>query len=124
MCARWLSARSLLLHVAAAVWVSVCALAAWWQVTVALSGDRLGYLYSVEWPCFAVFGIVVWWHALHDDVRVARTRAGAARRDRAAESPDAGRVRELEQADPGLARYNAYLERLAERPREHGWRRP
>ncbi len=78
---RWLSGRSLLLTAAVAIWVPGCAVAAWWQVTVALAGDRLGWLYSVEWPCFAVFGTVVWWNAVHDDPETVGARAlGRARR--------------------------------------------
>jgi hypothetical protein len=65
--ALWLSKRSLLLHLAVVIWVPGCAVAAWWQVTVAMSGDNLGWLYAVEWPIFAVLGVIGWWQLVHDD---------------------------------------------------------
>lgn len=114
------------MHVALVVWMAACSLAAWWQVTVALGGDRLGYVYAVEWPCFAIFGAVVWWHQLHDDPSAVGARAlrGAATEDAAGSELDVARIRDLEHDDPGLARYNEYLEDLSGRPQPQGWRRP
>lgn len=43
-----------------------CLLAGWWQVHRALSGNLLSYFYSVEWPVFAVLGVVAWWQLVHD----------------------------------------------------------
>jgi hypothetical protein len=63
----WTTRRAVVAHVALAVWVPGCAVAAWWQVGIALSGDDLGWVYSVMWPCFAVFGVVFWWFLVHDD---------------------------------------------------------
>jgi DNA-binding transcriptional regulator of glucitol operon len=124
---RWLSRRALLLHLVVAIWVPGCAVAAWWQVTVALAGDRLGYLYSVEWPCFAVFGAVVWWNLVHDDPDAVGARALRRARSagvtvdagevlaptRAGAELDEARIRALEEHDPELAAYNDYLARLA-----------
>ncbi|MDA8291626.1 MAG: hypothetical protein M0Z33_08120 [Actinomycetota bacterium] len=122
---RWLSPRSVALHVAVVAWTAGCSVAAWWQVTVALGGDRLGYVYSVEWPCFGVFGWVVWWHRVHDDPATVGSRAleTSDAPDVAAVERDARRIAELERDDPGLAEYNEYLARLADRPRGTGWRR-
>jgi hypothetical protein len=64
---RWLTKRAVLSTLAIAIWAPGCLVAGWWQATVALSGNTLSYLYTVEWPAFAVFGIVVWWHLVHDD---------------------------------------------------------
>ena len=64
---RWFSKRAILLHLVILIWFPGCLVAGWWQVTVALSGDNLAYLYSVEWPVFAIFGAVVWWNFIHDD---------------------------------------------------------
>lgn len=118
----------MLLHLALLVWVPGCALAAWWQVTVALAGDHLAYLYSVEWPCFAVLGVVVWWNLLHDDPNTVGARAlrrvrGAAG---AAELPPLvvdERIERFEADDPELRAYNDYLGRLAARERGSGWGR-
>jgi hypothetical protein len=134
---RWFSSRSLVAHLAVIIWVPGCAAAAWWQVTVALAGDRLAYLYSVEWPCFAVFGVVVWWNLIHDDPDSVGARAlGRARRSGVAKAAvqaerhaapvpiDAiERIKDAEAADPALASYNDYLEELGSRARPTGWRR-
>ena len=115
----------MLCHLAVAIWVPGCAVAAWWQVAVALAGDHLAYLYSVEWPCFAVFGAVVWWNLVHDDPDAVgargmrRARALGARtggdplRARPGADLDDARIRALEEQDPELAAYNDYLVRLA-----------
>ena len=47
---RWFSGRALLLHLALLVWFPGCLVAMWWQVTVALAGNALGWLYAIEWP--------------------------------------------------------------------------
>jgi hypothetical protein len=83
---RWLTKRAVLATLAVVVWAPGCLLAGWWQATVAMSGNTLSYLYAVEWPAFAVFGVFVWWHLVHDDPDtvgargVARLRAAAAAR--------------------------------------------
>jgi hypothetical protein len=63
---RWLSKKALLLHLAVIIWFPGCLVAGWWQVTVALSGNDIGYLYSVEWPIFAVLGVFGWWQLIHE----------------------------------------------------------
>ncbi len=102
------------------MWVPVCAIACWWQVTVALAGDHLGWLYSVEWPAFGIFGIVVWWNLLHDDpekVGSRALRAGHVRPHRITER-DRDITTRAEVESPELARYNEYLAALAAQDRE------
>lgn len=107
------------------VWVPGCAVAAWWQVGIALGGDGLGWVYSVMWPLFAVFGIVFWWYLVHDDPDTVGARG--LRRLGLQGEPDSGRlgdelaIIEAEAEDPELAAYNAYLADLADRPKN--WRR-
>lgn len=85
MRSRWLTRRALLATTAIVIWAPGCLIAGWWQATVALSGNDLGYLYAVEWPVFAVLGVVVWWQLVHDDPELvgarglARLRAATAR---------------------------------------------
>ena len=118
--ANWTSRRSTATHVALAIWVPGCALACWWQVRVALSGDDLGWVYSVMWPCFAVFGIVFWWHVVHDDPEEIGAR-GLRQLERNSDDPageEARRrseeaIRLAEEQDPELATYNEYLAELA-----------
>ncbi len=63
---QWVTPRSLLLHLAFLVIASGCLIAAWWQVHRAMAGNTLSYLYSVEWPAFAVVAGIGWWQMFHD----------------------------------------------------------
>jgi DNA-binding transcriptional regulator of glucitol operon len=121
---RWLSRRALTLHLAVVVWVPGCLVAGWWQVTRALDGNALSYLYSVEWPVFALVGIWMWWSLIHTDpesvgaraqrrLREARQKAGVA---------PAAPERRLEDEDPELAAYNDRLAQLAAEGRAKTWR--
>ena len=113
--------RAVIAHVALAIWVPGCILACWWQVGIGLSGDSLGWVYSVMWPCFALFGTVFWWHFVHDDPdtigrRGLRRLQQASTPDSAGphgETPDDPVIALAEAEDPELAAYNAYLAALA-----------
>ncbi|HLK44348.1 MAG TPA: hypothetical protein VKT18_00105 [Acidimicrobiales bacterium] len=122
MRARWLSARALGLHLALVAWVGGCSIAAWWQVDRALAGNQYSYLYSIEWPLFAIAGVFGWWALVHTDPATAEAReerraheqrlraaAQAAHRDRAAEGPE-------------LAAYNDHLAALATSGKRKTWR--
>ena len=122
--ARWLSHRALRLHLAVLLVTPACAVACWWQVTVALSGDSLGWLYSIEWPAFGVFGIIVWWNLIHDGPTTRRTDRAQEAVDPASPEPlDLVTTRRPEDEDPALAEYNDYLEALAGANRPKTWRR-
>jgi integral membrane protein len=71
---RWLSRRALLLHVEVAVVAPGCVAAGWWQATRALAGNDLSWVYSVEWPLFALLAIWGWWHLIHEDPEAYRRR--------------------------------------------------
>ena len=119
---RWLSPRALLLHLSGAAWVAGCIVAADWQVGRAIQGNQFSYLYAIEWPVFAVGGIVGWWALVHADptsseVRAERRSAEEALRARA---QVARRDRSVESAE--LAAYNDHLAELATR-KPKGWRR-
>lgn len=132
---RWFSKRALLLHLLLTIVFPGCLVAAWWQVTVALSGNSLGWLYSVEWPVFSIIAVITWWNLIHDDPGavgakgVERIRAEAAAAAEAATTglipAHVGRsnpslfksarppvVRRLEEEDPELMAYNNYLASL------------
>jgi hypothetical protein len=55
-----------LLHLAFLVVAGGCLAAGWWQVHRAMAGNTLSYLYSVEWPAFAVVAGIGWWQMFHD----------------------------------------------------------
>jgi hypothetical protein len=63
---QWVTPRSLLLHLAFVAIASGCLIAAWWQVHRAMAGNTLSYLYSIEWPAFAVVAGIGWWQMFHD----------------------------------------------------------
>ncbi|MGH9129407.1 MAG: hypothetical protein ACRDY2_10715 [Acidimicrobiales bacterium] len=129
MLARWFNPRALLLHLAVLIWSPGCVIAGIWQVNVALSGLRLAWVYSIEWPVFAVFGLFVWYHLIVDDpetvgargLRRARQAAGIAEPSEARPSPV---VRRPEAEDERLAAYNDYLAALAANDRRKSLRHP
>lgn len=126
----WWTRRAWIMHVALLVWVPGCVVACRWQISVAESGNSLGWAYAVMWPCFAVFGSVVWWQFIHDDPATVGAR-GLRRLRRGADSgstdvPDTGIDEAIERAesqDPALASYNAYLAQLARDEPSRTWRR-
>ena len=129
---RWTSRRALVAHAVILVWVPGCVLACWWQVTVALSGDELGWVYTFMWPVFALFSLVLWWSIIHDDPdtvgargleRLRREQESAAPPAPRAGAPDPGQqtvvpddaIARAEAEDAELAAYNAYLAELRQR---------
>jgi hypothetical protein len=133
---RWLSGRALRLHAALLIWFPGCLVAGWWQVNRAFDGNGLSYLYSVEWPVFALVGAWGWWALVHTDPdtvgRRAQERLVAASRGAGAgsgatggsvDAPDDGQpARHREDEDEALAAYNDRLAELAARGPQ-GWRR-
>jgi hypothetical protein len=71
---RWFSRRAFLLHIEFFLLASACLVAGWWQVTRALTGNGLSWVYSAEWPGFAVLAILAWWHLIHEDPEAYRAR--------------------------------------------------
>jgi hypothetical protein len=71
---RWFSRRAFLLHFEFFLLASACLAAGWWQVTRALTGNGLSWVYSAEWPGFALLAILAWWHLIHEDPEEYRAR--------------------------------------------------
>lgn len=71
---RWLSPRACALHVEVLVVAPACVVAGWWQATQALGGNELSWVYSVEWPIFALLAVWGWWHLVHEDPEAFRAR--------------------------------------------------
>jgi integral membrane protein len=71
---RWFSRRALLLHVEVAIVAPGCVAAGWWQATRALAGNQLSWVYSIEWPIFALLALAGWWHLVHEDPEAYRAR--------------------------------------------------
>jgi hypothetical protein len=72
---------------------------AWWQVSRALGGNSLSWVYVFEWPFFGAYAVVLWWRIVHDQQlmpeRLARavaspaTTAGAAELETTTDVADA-----------------------------------
>jgi hypothetical protein len=125
---RWTSRRALVLHGVIAIWIPGCALATWWQVNIALSGDKLGWVYTFMWPLFALFGAVLWWNLIHDDPDTVGARGlRRLQREAATAAPVSDDVVDpiarAEAEDAELASYNAYLAELRQGPDAKTWRR-
>jgi hypothetical protein len=114
---RWFSRRAFVLHFLLVTIVPGCLVAGWWQVHRALSGNLLSYFYSIEWPIFAVLGIIAWWQLIHDVPTEAeyanprRERRSLLHRDDEVPTPSLVWDKALE--TPELQNYNQYLQALA-----------
>ena len=62
------------MHLAVLIIAPACVLAGWWQATRALAGNGLSWVYSVEWPIFALIAIAGWWQLIHEDPEAYRER--------------------------------------------------
>ncbi len=80
MVQRWFSRRALLFHFLLVVIAAGCLYAGWWQVHRAMSGNVLSYLYSVEWPAFAVVATIGWWQLIHEPPEMVEARREERRR--------------------------------------------
>jgi hypothetical protein len=140
---QWLSRRAISMHVGLLLFLPGCAIAAWWQVTRAFDGNGLSYLYSVEWPVFALVAVYFWWQLIHTDYE--RVGLKGSRRQAAVDAsqpaqaqaptraqdglsahaagPDTSIQSGADVDDPELAAYNARLAELASKGPKT-WRRP
>ncbi len=64
---KYFSWRCIGLHVLVLVLVPAFLLAGWWQYQVALGGNELSWVYTVEWPLFALYAAYIWWKLIHDE---------------------------------------------------------
>ena len=92
-----------------------------------MDGNGLSYLYSVEWPIFAIVSVVVWWMLIHtdyDNVGARAQRKAARRQGRGANETPPMPPRRIDEEDEELAAYNDRLAELAESGRVKTWRQP
>jgi hypothetical protein len=64
---KYFTRRCMGLHALTLVLVPAFLAAGWWQYRVALSGNDLSWVYTVEWPFFAVYAVYIWWKLIHDE---------------------------------------------------------
>ena len=119
---KWWSPRAVLLHFALILWVAMCILCAWWQVGRAIQGNTLSYMYSIEWPCFAILGVVGWFALVNAEAPTEDQEAERrAYEERMREQALRARRASAEGEDPTLAAYNDHLASLATKPRKRLW---
>ena len=122
MKSKYLSRRAFGLHLALVLWIAMCLSAAWWQVGRAINGSSLSYLYAIEWPAFAVLGVLGWFALLNvDKVTEYQEKARRDYEDRMRVEALAARERDDESEDPTLAAYNDHLANLATKPKKKLW---
>ncbi len=125
---RWLTPRSMLLHLAVLIVAPGCLIAGWWQMTVALSGNYLSFVYTVEWPVFAVLAVVMWWQLINEDpgqIRERKQKRGSGESSSPSERLAPEEVTsQVATGDDELDAYNGYLASLAARGRSKTWRDP
>lgn len=68
---RLLTARWLLCHIVAVALVLAFLRLGWWQLTRAEGGNGLSIGYTLEWPAFAAFVIIVWLREVRSTLRTA-----------------------------------------------------
>ncbi|MEO6702373.1 MAG: hypothetical protein ABI140_18215 [Jatrophihabitantaceae bacterium] len=61
---RLITGRGLRLLAPLLLGVTICLLAGWFELTRALGGREVAWVYVVEWPLFAVIGVYMWWRLL------------------------------------------------------------
>ncbi len=125
---RWLSRRAFVLHFLLVTVVPGCLVAGWWQVNRALSGNLLSYFYSIEWPIFAVLGVIAWWQLVHDQPLASDFEAPREVRrswlHRDDEVPSQPLVWDEALESPELKAYNDYLRALSAGRAKKTWRNP
>ena len=117
---KYFSRRAIGIHVALVGWIIMCALAAWWQVGRAIQGNSLSFLYSIEWPLFAILGLLGWYALLNlEKVTEGQQRARGEYEQMMREQAREARQVAAEAEDPALKAYNDHLEELARRPKRN-----
>ena len=94
------------LHLTILVLLPTFLVLARWQLSRALGGNDLSWMYTIEWPLFALYAVYVWW-------RLVREEHGAIERrePRTARGRTRAAARRKEE-DLERAAYNTYLESL------------
>lgn len=100
---RWFSGPAMRLHAAMLAGVALAGAATWLEWTRAREGHAIAWVYTFEWPLFALLGLYLWWRLLHP-AEQPEQRPGP--------GPDGAASRA--RPDPELLAWQAYLARLHE----------
>lgn len=105
----WWSPAARRLHLVLVVGLSICLAAGWFELTRALAGREIAWVYAGEWPLYGVLGTYLWWKLLHP-------RTGESAASLAAGEPVAeGATNKVEAfTDAELKAWQDYLQALHE----------
>jgi len=118
---KYFSRRAFGLHFALILWIALCVSASYWQVGRALEGNSLSYLYSFEWPCFGVAGVLGWFAMINlEKVTEEQEKERNEYEDNMRAQALAARI-VSEEEDPALAAYNDHLAKLSHLPKKRLW---
>ncbi|MDX6245866.1 MAG: hypothetical protein QOE76_3589 [Frankiales bacterium] len=87
-----------------------CLAAGWFELTRALGGREVAWVYTFEWPFYAVAGSYMWWRIWHH--KPLTTAASTDRVDGREEQPGVRAAPERREDDPGLRAWQHYLANL------------
>jgi hypothetical protein len=119
---KYFSRRALALHLAVIVWVTISAVAGWWQVGRAVQGNSLSFLYSIEWPVIAVLGVLGWFALLNiEKVTESQAKEREEYEEMMRAEARAARAAQIEREDPELSAYNDHLAKLSHVPKKRLW---
>jgi DNA-binding transcriptional regulator of glucitol operon len=119
----WTSGRAVSLHVALVIVIPGCVALTWWQVSRALGGNTLSWVYPFEWPLFGAYATYMWWKLVHDEpapdgppVEEEGVAVGSGEND-----GDGDTGGDANGDDDELAAYNRYLADLNASGRQKRW---
>ena len=101
----WFAPPAIRLHAAMIAGVALSSAATWLEWTRARAGHAIAWIYTFEWPLFALMGIYLWWRLLQPEAPAHK------RHGRGSDDPRS-KAALVPADDPGLAAWEAYLSRL------------
>ncbi|MCL5047732.1 MAG: hypothetical protein M1374_02930 [Firmicutes bacterium] len=69
----WWNKRAVGLHATLLIVLPIFSGLADWQLSRALGGNSLSWVYTFEWPFFGFYAIVLWWKLIHEDEEKEKT---------------------------------------------------
>ncbi|PZS18872.1 MAG: hypothetical protein DLM57_05055 [Pseudonocardiales bacterium] len=116
-----ISAADVRLHALLVVGVPICIAAGWFELTRALAGREVAWVYTFEWPLFGIYGVYIWWR-LYRERKSSTARPSNSIGEERSAGPDvtpvglrasANERTDVDQAtDPQLAAWEQYLSAL------------
>jgi hypothetical protein len=105
----WWSPTARRLHLTLAIGFPGCMAAGWFELSRALGGREIAWVYAFEWPLYGLCGIYLWWRLLHAE---SSTESPVQTIENA--EPVSSIARATVDDDPELAAWQLYLKNLHE----------